>query len=365
LPPLHGVDVVVNAVGISREHGQQTFDAIHVRTPHALFSACAVATVKIIQISALGADAGAGSRYHTSKRKADDMLLQVCEAAVVVQPSLVYGPGGTSASLFTLLASLPFIPLPDRGSSLVQPIHIDDVAQVLVTLVETDLYRKCRVPLVGQQAVSLHDFLSCLRQAMGLSKGLYLLIPPNVTSIVARMTKIAPGTILDKEILQMLRRGNTADASATQHLLGRAPRPVSLFITPREASGARVSAQLGWLLPVLRCAIALVWIFSGVVSLGLYPVEQSYAMLSRVGLTGWAASGALYGAALLDFSFGVATLIRKRRRMLWIAQATAIVLYTGIITLWLPEFWLHPFGPILKNLPLLVGIWMLYELEKR
>src|SRR5690349_12394810 len=53
---LAGIDVVINAVGILREHGRQTFQALHDRAPRALFAACEAANVKVVQISALGAD---------------------------------------------------------------------------------------------------------------------------------------------------------------------------------------------------------------------------------------------------------------------------------------------------------------------
>jgi hypothetical protein len=36
-----------------------------------------------------------------------------------------------------------------------------------------------------------------------------------------------------------------------------------------------------------------------------------------------------------------------------------------IITVRLPEFWLHPFGPLLKNLPMLAGIFLLQQMERR
>jgi hypothetical protein len=44
---------------------------------------------------------------------------------------------------------------------------------------------------------------------------------------------------------------------------------------------------------------------------------------------------------------------------------TLIVLYTLIITLRMPEFWLHPYGPLLKNLPMLATIYLLYRFEDR
>src|SRR5690606_21795926 len=96
----------------------------------------------------------------------------------------------------------------------------------------------------------------------------------------------------------------------------------------------------------------------------IYPVEESYLLLARVGITGSLAPVALYGAAALDFTFGLATLFLRQRKLLWIAQGTLIIFYTLTITLYLPEFWLHPFGPLIKNLPILAIILLLYELEK-
>jgi hypothetical protein len=67
---------------------------------------------------------------------------------------------------------------------------------------------------------------------------------------------------------------------------------------------------------------------------------------------------------LLDLVFGIATVALKRRYWLWLAQIATIVFYTAVITWRLPEFWLHPYGPLLKNLPMLAGIWLLFELER-
>jgi hypothetical protein len=97
----------------------------------------------------------------------------------------------------------------------------------------------------------------------------------------------------------------------------------------------------------------------------VYPVDDSLALLARVGLTGTAGIAALYGAAALDFAIGIAILAARRRRMLWLLQLALIAGYTALITVFLPEQWLHPYGPILKNLPMLAAILLLHQLEER
>jgi nucleoside-diphosphate-sugar epimerase len=364
LPRIAGADVVVNCVGIFRAHGRQTFDALHVRAPQALFTACVQARVpRVIQISALGADERATSAYHLSKKAADDFLAQLPLRWTIVQPSLIYGPGGTSASLFTLLASLPTIPLPGNGTQLIQPIHVDDALRALLVLVESERELHQRVPLVGPAPISFKEFLTALRMAMHAGRPRFLPVPMRVARSAARLAAALPGSLLDPESLAMLIRGNTGEPAATIRLLGHAPRPAGEFIPGRDASAVRAQAKLQWLLPLLRWNIAAVWIATGIVSLGIYPTSASYELLARTGVPAALQPLLLYGAATLDLMFGLCTLLLRRRWWLWTAQMALIVGYTVIISIRLPQFWAHPYGPILKNLPLLAAIWLLRELE--
>src|SRR5690606_28745536 len=116
-------------------------------------------------------------------------------------------------------------------------------------------------------------------------------------------------------------------------------------------------------LRALRWSMGVMWIVTGIVSLGLYPVQDSYHLLARAGVPSALAPLALYGAALLDIILGILCFAPVRRRPVWLAQAALILAYTIIISVRLPEFWLHPYGPILKNLPVLAAIWLLYRCE--
>jgi hypothetical protein len=199
---------------------------------------------------------------------------------------------------------------------------------------------------------------------MGLGKARFVNVPMALVRLAATAGDRISGVLLDRESLGMLLRGNVAPAARFAAVLGRSPRPIEQFIAPRSARALANDARLGWLLPLLRYSVAFVWIVTGIVSLGVYPVEDSYALLARVGLTGILATVALYGAALLDLVFGVGILVMRDRRWLWRAQMLLIVGYTAIISFCLPEFWLHPYGPLTKNLPMLAAILMLHEFEQ-
>jgi hypothetical protein len=62
---------------------------------------------------------------------------------------------------------------------------------------------------------------------------------------------------------------------------------------------------------------------------------------------------------------GILTLAAGGSRLVWQVQFLLVLVYTAIITLRLPEFLAHPFGPIVKNLPILAILWLLAELSPR
>jgi len=364
---LAGIDVVINAVGILKEARGQRFDAIHTRAPQALFAAAARAGVpRIIQISALGADTAAQSDYHRSKRAADDFLADLPLSSTILYPSLVYGPTGRSARFFGMTASLPLIPLPGRGQQQVQPVHVDDLVDAVLVLVQhpADTLPH-RLAVVGPEPLALRDFYAGLRAALAIDRpARFLPVPMPLVRAAARLGGKMPGGLLDADTLAMLERGSTADAAPLAALLRRAPRTVADFVPAEHARAEGMRARLAWLLPLLRWSIALVWIVTAIVSFGVYPVNDSYALLAQAGVPAALLGLALYGAALMDLVLGICALLPRRSRWLWLAQLALVLGYTAIITLRLPEFWLHPYGPVLKNLPFLAALWMLYELDR-
>jgi uncharacterized membrane protein YphA (DoxX/SURF4 family) len=284
----------------------------------------------------------------------------------VAQPSLVFAGHGPSARVFLGWASLPVLPLPSQGGQPLQPVHLDDVVAALLALVES-MPAGCagrRVALVGPRALTLRTYLQALRHGLRLPPARLLAIPSRWMDVAARIGDRWPDSLFDSASWQMLRRGNVASAGDITALLGHPPRDVTRFIAPEQADAARAQARLSWLLPLMRLSIACVWIVTGIVSLGLFPVEQSYGLLARAGVPQALRPPLLYGAAAFDLALGVLTLLPwRRRRWLWLAQAALIVFYSAVITLRLPEFWLHPYGPVLKNLPLLALLLLLAMLE--
>jgi uncharacterized protein YbjT (DUF2867 family) len=358
------MDAVVNAVGIIQETGSNTFSALHRDAPRALFEACQAAGVrKVMQISALGADAGARSRFHLTKKAADDYLAGLDLDWTILLPSIVYGPRGKSFALFKALAALPLIPLVGDGRQQVQPIYVEDLAQAVVSLLEQLGPMQRRLAAVGPQVITVQELLETLRTWLSLPPTRPLRLPvPLLRAGAKTIDRLGRGQAT--ETLDMLLRGNTADVQPFVGATGVQPRSLTevLRVTP-SLQQDRWHAHLYFLRPLLRLSIAFIWLATGIISAFVYPAAESYALLARVGIHGWLAPVALYGAAALDFALGLGTLLRYRVRLMGIAQLAVLTGFSIIIALWLPEFWLHPFGPLTKNVPLAAAILVMIALE--
>ncbi|MFM0441142.1 SDR family oxidoreductase [Paraburkholderia strydomiana] len=375
VPLMDGVDVVINAVGIFSDASGNEFGQLHTAAPVVLFKAAVAAGVRrIVQISALGADANAQSLYHRSKLAADEALLALPVSSLIVQPSLVFAPEGRSTRFFAAWATLPVVPLPGAGAQRIQPVHIDDVVELIVTgalatpsqEVSSDRPSR-RVAAVGKEPLTLKEYLAVLRRVAGNSPGWFLPVPMALVRLATRVGELLPGSLMSADALAMLERGNVAPTERFQWLVGHEPRALSEVSADRERFG--VPVRLMWLLPLLRLSIAAVWIWTGVVSAGLYPRASSLELLARVGAPGALAPLLLYGAAFLDLAFGVFSLAWPSnlgpRARLWTLQIVLIVLYTALISWRLPEFWLHPYGPLSKNLPMIALLMLLIQLDGR
>jgi hypothetical protein len=218
------------------------------------------------------------------------------------------------------------------------------------------------VPLVGPEPLALARFLAGLRAALRLPPTVGVPVPMPLVRLGARLARRWPGALLDPDALAMLERGNVADARSVAQWLARPPRPVAAFVAPHDVPADRAFARLGWIVPMLRASLALVWFAAAIVSVAFWPRDDSLALLGRAGVPPALGPLALWGASALDLAFGVATLSPWAGRRLWLAQLALVAGYSAVIALRLPEFWLHPYGPMVKNLPIVAVLVALIAL---
>ena len=360
LKKLENFDVVINCVGIIAEKNGQTFEQMHTLAPIVLFDACKSAKVKkIIQISALGSQNGT-TLYHTSKNKADDYLKSLGVDYVILHPSIVYGDDGKSTALFQALASLPIMPIVADGSQLLQPIDIKDLIQTVKTSIISK-EKNIELDLVGEDSVTYKGLLQGFRRWLGYKPNKTISVPTFGTDILG---KIIDEPTVNHDNITMLNEGSIADVKPLSKFLGYMPKGIQKNLFQKEAYNAqKLYASLYLIRPLLRIVISFVWIWSGIVSAFLYPQKEALALLHDIGIPVPLDLPLLYIASLLDITLGILTIIGYKLKLLLNFQIIVILVYTLLLTLLAPFHWLHPFGPVLKNIPLVISIYILIKME--
>lgn len=366
-PRLQGVDAVVNCAGILRERGADTFERVHVKAPAALYDACVLAGVgKVVQVSALGHPADGA--FVASKHAGDAYLQTLPLDWTALRPSVVYSPAGSygGTSLLRALAALPFrIPVPGDGRQPVQPICAEDLARLVVRLLERPAGARRVLEAVGPEVIGLADLLTGLRIWLGLPPARLIRVPLWVVRPAAQLGELLGRGPLGLTMYRMLQRGNTGAAGAADRLARAAGfRPRALAEVSASTPSLvqdRWHARLYFLAPALRLSLALVWILSGAVGLGM-DLHRAEALLAPAVPAG-AVPALVYSAAVLDIGLGAAVLIRRWLRPALVLMLAVLLGYTLFLGVALPGLWLDPLGGLVKNLALLPAVLVMLVLS--
>ncbi|MGQ3889548.1 NAD(P)H-binding protein [Legionella sp. CNM-1927-20] len=369
LPRLEHIDIIINCVGIFYHSNSKIMWAIHYDTPKALFTAATKCNVKrIIQLSALGVDRYQ-SDYAKSKKAIEDYLLTLNITTVILRPSFIYGPASEGGmALMRALAAFPLI-IPVAGSGLqqFQPIQVEDLAKAVSNIITHDLEESIILASVSSKPVTLKEILLTLRDWLQIGRGYCLSIPLKLIKIGAKVGDYLPFSTINTPAITMLEQGNIATPNESQRFIQMAG-----FMPKDFAEGAyqapstspdRWYARLFFIKPLLRLSLAFMWLASAIVSAFLFPKAGSYLLLTKVGVSTYWQPTLLYLASLINGVIGLSLLFNYKTKLNCLLQIMVMTAYTIIITLKIPDLWLEPFGSIVKNVPVLVSIIILYLME--
>jgi NADH dehydrogenase len=171
---VEGADAVVNLVGILAEGGAQTFDAVQAEGARTVAEAAAAAGItRMVQVSALGADDASVSAYARSKAAGEAAVLAAVPGAVVVRPSIVFGPEDSFFNRFAALARMsPALPLIGGGSTRFQPVFVGDVAEAIARGIDGSLTPGATYELGGPEVKTFRELMEYVLQVTGRRRAL-------------------------------------------------------------------------------------------------------------------------------------------------------------------------------------------------
>lgn len=112
----------------------------------------------------------------------------------------------------------------------------------------------------------------------------------------------------------------------------------------------------------LRVSLAFVWLFTGLVCIG--GTEDGTGLVERVGIHGALGTWTIRLTSGFEILLGIAVLLGRWPRLVAIVQIVLVAGFTVIISVYLPEYWLHPFGPVSKNVVLIAAAYALGRLSE-
>ena len=250
-------DAVVNLVGILAEGGKQTFAALQAEGVRVVAEATKAAGItRFVQMSAIGADAGSAAEYGRTKAEGERLALSIIPEAVIVRPSIVFGPEDKFFNRFAGMARImPALPLIGGGTGLLQPVFVGDVAEAIALAVDGVALPGTTYELGGPEAVSFADIMRFILKTTERKRPL-IKMPFSVATRMAGVTEMVskasfglmPAMLeMTQDQVELLKEDNVVSEAAkregrTLQGLGIRPESYESFV-PRYLGRYRKTGQ--------------------------------------------------------------------------------------------------------------------------
>jgi uncharacterized protein YbjT (DUF2867 family) len=226
-----GADHVINCVGILFETGRQSFDAVQDFGARAVAEATKNAGAKLTHISAIGANVDSGSSYARSKGRAEEAVRSLVPDAIILRPSIIFGPEDDFFNRFASMARIfPALPLIGDGKTKLQPVYVEDVAEVVARSVDGALKPATLYELGGAEVMSMRNCLETVLRVTNRKRP-FVLLPFGIASMIGSLASLIPlvKPAITADQVELLKTDNVVSEEATKDgrtLAGLGIRPV-------------------------------------------------------------------------------------------------------------------------------------------
>lgn len=222
---LQGAAAVINLTGILYPAGGQNFDDVHVQGADNIATAAAQAGITaLVHVSAIGADSESQSHYAQSKAAGESAVRAALPDAVILRPSIVFGPEDGFFNKFANLARyLPALPLVGGGKTRFQPVFVGDVAAAITAALDSAAARGRTYELGGPGVYSFKELLQLTLREIGRDR-LLVPLPFGLAALKALFLQFLPGKLLTPDQVKLLKTDNVvAPTALTLNDLGITP----------------------------------------------------------------------------------------------------------------------------------------------
>ncbi|WP_137042717.1 complex I NDUFA9 subunit family protein [Pseudolabrys sp. FHR47] len=231
-----GASVLINLVGILQEGGRQRFDAVHAEGAERVALAAKAVGARMVHVSAIGADENSEVGYARSKGAAERLVRAAQPDAIIMRPSILFGPEDDFFNRFAALARMsPVLPLIGGGHTKFQPVFVGDVAAAIADAVDGRLNAGTTYELGGPNVYTFKELMQYILTTIGRRR-LLVPLPFFAAKIKALFLQFAPSPLtLTPGQVDMLRTDNVVSDAAiaekrTLPGIGISPEPVEAIV---------------------------------------------------------------------------------------------------------------------------------------
>ena len=211
-----GADHVINCVGVLFESGRNTFEAVQDFGARAVAEAARATGATLTHISAIGADASSQSSYARTKGRAEAAILETLPAAVILRPSIIFGPeDGFFNKVAEMARFSPVLPLIGGGKTRFQPVYVTDVAEAVARSVDGKLTGGTIYELGGPQVLSFRECLDIMLKTIDRKRS-FVSLPFGIASLMGSVASLVPFITppLTADQVVLLKSDNVVSAKA-------------------------------------------------------------------------------------------------------------------------------------------------------
>ena len=191
---LAGVRVLVNTYWIRFDRGQNTQARAVQNTRLLVRLAREVGVQRLVHVSITNPSPASSLQYFAGKAAIEEIIEESGISYAILRPTVIFGAEDILVNnMAYLLRRFPFFLIPGDGQCRLQPIFVEDLAELAVEAVyRTDDYR---IDAVGPEVFSFRQLVDLLSTEIGRHR-LLILVPPRVALWAAQLLSIVLGDVL-------------------------------------------------------------------------------------------------------------------------------------------------------------------------
>ena len=360
----HGIDVVVNCVGLLQDGPGSDLGAVHRDFVARLLRAmndCGRA-MRLVHISIPGAVADDHTAFSTTKREAERLIAASGVAYAILRPGFVIAPAAYGGSaMVRALAALP-LQLPQAlAAKPFQPVLVEDVAATIAWLAARDIGDRNVAALIWdlmqKEPMTLEGAVDVFRRSFGISDLPRIRLPALMFDLGIRLGDLA-GWLgwmppMRTTAIAELRRGVSGNPSAWIAATGIVPADLNKA-RPRPATILdKWFARLFLIKALIIASLAAFWTVSGFIAL-FVSYDAAAGILRSHAFPPALAAPITVLTSLMDMGIGVLIAFRRTAGAGLIAGIVASLGYMLGAAILTPDLWIEPLGALVKTGPAIV-----------